>query len=109
MRIFYTDDALARTCTQQREATKAHGAKNAKKLAMRLTQLHAATRVTDLISGDPHPLKHDRQGQFAVSLDGGCRLVFRPNDDPPPLREDESIDWSAVTDICIVFIGDYHD
>ncbi len=69
----------------------------------------AARCVTDLIAGHPHPLRGDRQGQFAVRLDGGRRLVFRPTEDPPPLTADGATDWSQVTSITIVFIGDYHD
>ena len=47
--------------------------------------------------------------KFALDLDGGKRLVFEPANDPVPLNEDGSIDWSKVTFVCIVFIGDYHD
>jgi proteic killer suppression protein len=31
----------------------------------------AASRVTDLMTGNPHPLKGDRLGQFALDLSGG--------------------------------------
>lgn len=59
--------------------------------------------------GRPHPLTGDRAGEFAVDLEGGTRLVFKPDNEPIPLNEDGSIDWSKVTAVCIVFIGDYHD
>lgn len=81
----------------------------AKKLAARLSEIEAALCVTDLVIGNPHPLKGDRHGQFALSLAGGWRLVFAPANDPIPLREDESILWSQVTIVCIEFIGDYHE
>jgi proteic killer suppression protein len=48
-------------------------------------------------------------GQFALDLDGGRRLVFEPAHDPIPRKDDGGIDWSAVSRISIVFIGDYHD
>jgi hypothetical protein len=51
----------------------------------------------------------DRAGEFALDLDGGKRLVFESANDPVPVNEDDSIDWSKVTSIRIVFIGDYHD
>jgi len=35
--------------------------------------------------------------------------VFRPTEDPPPLKADDTIDWSRVGSITIIFIGDYHD
>jgi proteic killer suppression protein len=62
-----------------------------------------------LVAGKPHPLKGDRLGQFAVSLDGGWRLVFVPANDPIPRHDDESVDWSQVTIVSIEQIVDYHD
>lgn len=109
MDIFYESDDLKRLCMEERTATQKLGAKGAKKLRARLADLEAATRVTDLIAGSPHPLKRDRAGQFAVSLDGACRLVFRPEKVPPPTKDDGSIDWAEVTAVRILFIGDYHD
>jgi toxin HigB-1 len=74
-----------------------------------LADLKAAESVTGLVAGKPHPLKGDRLGQYAVRLDGGVRLVFESANEPIPQREDGGINWSEVTAVCIVFIGDYHD
>ena len=82
---------------------------SSKKLRARLADLIAAESVQDLVYGKPHPLKGDRLGQFAVSLEGAERLVFEPSNIPTPYKEDGSIDWAKVTEVCIVFIGDYHD
>ncbi len=71
--------------------------------------LAAAGCVTELVAGRPHPLKGDRASEFALSLESGKRLVFKPDNDPVPLMKDGGIDWSKVTAVCIVFIGDYHD
>lgn len=90
-------------------AVKKLGDVCARKLRTRLADLSAASRVTELVAGNPHPLTGDRLGQFAVDLAGGWRLVFAPANDPVPRRDDASIDWSAVTIVCIEFIGDYHD
>ena len=65
--------------------------------------------MQELVAGRPHPLKGDRAGQVALDLQGAKRLVFKPADDPIPYKDDGSIDWSKVTHVCIVFIGDYHD
>ncbi len=65
--------------------------------------LVAAGCVTELVAGRPHALKGDRAGEFAVDLEGGKRLVFKPDNDPIPLIEDGSIDWSKVTAVCIEF------
>ncbi|BAZ28006.1 putative killer suppression protein HigA [Cylindrospermum sp. NIES-4074] len=109
MEITFADDKLQSLCEQPKLAQKKLGANCAKKLATRLAMLGVASCVTELIAGHPHPLKGDRAGEFAVTLEGGKRLVFKPDNNPIPLNEDGSIDWSKVTAICIVFIGDYHD
>lgn len=96
-------------CEKKAAAAKKLGDIGARKLQSRLADLMAASRVSDLVAGNPHPLKGDRLGQFALDLAGGWRLVFAPGNNPVPRRDDASIDWSAVTIVCIEFIGDYHD
>jgi toxin HigB-1 len=109
MEITFGDSKLQNLCSQEKLAQRKLGANCAKKLITRLGDLAAVSCVTELVAGNPHPLKGDRAGEFAVNLEGGKRLVFKPSDDPIPLMEDGSIDWSKVTAVCIVFIGDYHD
>ncbi len=109
MDVFFADDHLERLCFEERRAKRRLGSKGARKLRTRLAELQAATRVSDLIAGRPHPLKYDQAGKFAVDLDRGCRLVFAPAHDPVPLNDDDSVAWGEVTAIRIVFIGDYHD
>lgn len=109
MEIHFKDKKLRELCEKQAAATKKLGDNGARKLRSRLADLIAVTYVTDLVAGNPHPLKGDRLGQFSLDLAGGCRLVFASANEPVPLRQDASIDWSAVTIICIEYIGDYHD
>ena len=93
----------------QSQAVQKLGKAGAKKLATRRGELVAATSVTDLRTGDPHPLKGDRVGQYSVDLDGGRRLLFEPAHEIWPTKEDGGIDWARVTEIRIILIGDYHD
>ena len=109
MEITFKDNKLRKLCEVQKEAQKKLGAKCARKLRSRLADLIAAETVTELVAGRPHPLKGDRAGEFALDLEGGKRLVFESANNPVPLKEDSSIDWSKVTSIRIVFIGNYHD
>lgn len=103
------DKKLREICEKQSTAVKEMGAVCAKKLRTRLSDLEAATCVTDLHAGRPHPLHGDREGQFALDLTGGWRLVFAPANDPVPRKADNAIDWSFVTIVLIEYIGDYHD
>ena len=109
MEVDIPDDDLRTLCEQQRLAVRALGALCARKLRSRLADLLAASHVKDLVAGHPHPLVGDRLGQFAVSLHGGVRLVFEPNHDSVPIFEDGGIDWTQVTRVRIIYIGDYHD
>lgn len=109
LEIKFKDKRLREICEKKVVATKKLGEVGARKLQSRLADLMAASRVSELVAGNPHPLTGDRSGQFAVALAGGWRLVFAPANDPVPRRDDASIDWSAVTIVCIEFIGDYHE
>jgi proteic killer suppression protein len=109
MEITFGDSKLKKLCEQQTVAQKQLGTPCARKLRSRLADLLAASNVRELVAGRPHPLKGDRDGQFALDLQGGKRLVFEPAEEPIPFGEDGGIDWAKVSSICIVFVGDYHD
>ncbi|QEA13942.1 type II toxin-antitoxin system RelE/ParE family toxin [Comamonas flocculans] len=109
MEIRFRGEKLRELCERQVVAKKKLGAACARKLTLRLQALEAVTCVTELVAGNPHPLKGDRAGQFALDLTGGWRLVFSPDHESCPTHPDGGIDWSRVTLIYIEFIGDYHD
>lgn len=109
MKVSYEDDDVETLCKYKKVATKKLGMESAKNLQRRLNELHAASAVSELAIGRPHPLRYDRAGQFAVDLHRGQRLIFKPTLQPPPLKEDGSIDWSQVADITIINAEDYHD
>ena len=74
MQVRFKDKKLRELCEKQAVAEKKLGAASARKLKVRLVALEAATCVTDLVAGNPHPLKGDRLGQFALDLAGGWFL-----------------------------------
>ena len=55
-----------------------------------------------------HQLSGNREGQFAVDLAQPHRLVFAPNHEPLPTREDGGLDRSRITAIVILEVVDYH-
>lgn len=105
----FKDKKLRELCERKETADRKLGAACARKLRSRLADLQAAACVIDLVAGRPHPLRGDRAGQFALDLEAGTRFVFEPIHSPVPSREDGGFDWSRVTKVRIVFIGDYHD
>jgi len=110
LRIGYKNKKLQDLCEKSAVAHKKLGTDCARKLILRMQALEAAERVTDLVAGNPHPLKGDREGEFALDLAGGWRLTFVPAHDPCPITtQDGGIDWAQVTIVTIEYIGDYHD
>jgi proteic killer suppression protein len=109
LKIRYSDKKLRELCERRAVAEKKLGASCGAQRRIRIGAQEASPPGTDLVAGNPHPLKGDRAGQFALDLAGGWRLVFAPDHEPCPTREQGGIDWSQVTIICIQFIGDYHD
>ena len=109
LHILIEGQANRNLCESAATADRKLGRKCAKSLRRRLADLVAAQSVAELVAGHPHPLRGDRKGQFALNLEGGRRLVFRPTEEPPPLTADNAIDLARVGSITIVFIGDYHD
>ena len=109
MKFGYKNKKLQDLCEKNAVAHKKLGTDCARKLILRLQALEAAERVTDLVAGNPHPLKGDREGEVSLDLAGGWRLTFVPAHDPYPATPDGSIDWAQVTIVTIEYIGDYHD
>ena len=110
MQINYQTRKLCKLCENSQHAVKKLGVDSAHKLRSRISDIEAASNVRDLPPlGDPHPLVGDRRGQFAIKLADGARLVFCPDHNPVPTNDGGGIDWTQVTAVTIVFIGDYHD
>lgn len=109
MEIGYKNNKLRKLCLVSKEANKELGADSARKLRARLADIEAHNNVSELHAGRPHPLRGDRAGQFSLDLAGGNRLVFEPEQNPTPMKEDGGIDWLNVESVIIVFIGDYHE
>ena len=101
MRIEYKSRKLEKQCTDAPTAVRDFGQRNAGRIKQRMQELkHAPSIQTLLISriGRCHPLKGDREGQYAMDLSGGLRLIFR----------DSGYEGVEVQAVEIIEIGDYH-
>ncbi len=111
MDILFGSNKLRKTCTSGAEAVKVYGPQCAKQLRTRLDDMAAAPTM-DVLRTLPqvrcHELTGDRKGQLAVDLKHPYRLVFRPANNPVPLKPDGGLDWSQVTAITILEVVDYH-
>jgi len=107
--IDYETTKLKKLCLVRKEADRKLGPNSGKKLRTRLADIEAASNVSELVAGRPHPYTEDKAGRFSLDLHGGDRLLFVPLKKPPPKKDDGGIDWSIVESILIVFIGDPHE
>lgn len=111
MDINFRKHKLERVFNAERELVKVYGQKQARLLIRRLAVLAAAPTLADVPTTKPercHALKGNRHGQFAVDLEHPFRLVFTPNHDPLPLKDDGGVNLSRITQITIEAIEDYH-
>ncbi len=110
MEVSYKSKKLEKRLTDPKELLKAFG-QLAKKIKMRLKNLKDADNLAimrTLPAARCHELTGDRKGELAVDVSGNYRLVFEPNHDPAPQKEDGGLNWDEVTKIQINAIEDYH-
>ena len=111
MDIAFRTRKLERTFNSADALQKAYGTRMARMIMNRLAVLKAA-RALALVPTTPperrHQLHGDRDEQFAVDLVHPRRLVFEPNHEPLPRRDDRGIDTEQVTAITIIAVIDYH-
>lgn len=110
MEIYFRTNKLKKICSVEKKGVRTLGPICAQKLRDRLADLLAATCLEDMrpLPGRCHELKGDRKGQLTVDLEQPHRLVFVPNYDPAPQKDDGGLDWSAVEAILIIDIEDTH-
>jgi len=111
MEIGFSKAKLAKLCNSESKLRGEYGPRMALLIQLRLIELHDAEDLSvmrSLPGPRCHELTQDRDGQLAVDLVHPYRLIFRPDHDPLPLKDDGGLDWSQVTRIEIVEITDYH-
>jgi proteic killer suppression protein len=114
MDIRFAERKLEKECNDDRLLLRRHGERRSKLLKTRLALLAAATSLADI--GPPyrgpmrcHELKGARGGELSIDLDHPYRLLFKPDHDPEPTRDEGGLDWAQVTKIIILAIADTHE
>jgi proteic killer suppression protein len=115
MDIVFSNERDRETCNSQKKLERKFRGNNrrADLVRRRLDELRDADNL-EMIGTIPqarcHPLKGNREGQFAVVLDKGYRMIFVPAHDPVPALPGGGIDRRRVTAIEVVKVAeDYHD
>jgi len=101
---------LKKQLTNPKELVKTFG-RLARKINQRIKELADADTLAimrTLPAARCHELSGDREGELAVDVSGNYRLIFEPDHDPVPKKEDGGLDWQEVIKIQINEIYDYH-
>lgn len=110
MKINFKSKKLEKQLTIPKEISKAFGVM-AKKVNQRMKELKSAETLETMRTipaADCHELKNNRKGQLAVSISGNYRIIFIPDHDPVPVKDDGGMDWTSITIIEITEVKDYH-
>ena len=111
MQISFATQKLQKICNNDKKMRGEFGVIGSERLRRRLDELLAAECLEDLRNlpqSRCHELTGDMKGMLAVDLEHPKRLVFEPDHDPRPEKEDGGLDWQKVTAVRICEIIDYH-
>jgi proteic killer suppression protein len=110
MEISYKSKKLEKQLTDPKKINKAFGVM-ARKVNQRVKDLSGAETLADMRkipAARCHELTGNKDGALAVDVSGNLRLVFEPEHNPKPEKEDGGLDWQQVTKIKILSVEDYH-
>lgn len=105
MYITFNDKKIKKICEDQKTAIRKLGKQMTDKLYQRIGEIRASENLSILrLLPSPrcHPLTGDRSGQYAIDLTNPKRLILTP------VFEGETKDETAVTEVVIHEIIDYH-
>ena len=104
MEIAFSNLSIRTICEDEAHAKKELDPEVAEVLKRRLADLRAARSVTDLATGQPHPLHGADNRHMAVELCNRHRLVICANHAKNPIAGTGELDWPKVTRIKILGI-----
>lgn len=83
----------------------------AKKVNQRMKELKSAENLETMRfipAARCHELSGDIKGKLAVDVSGNYRLIFEPDYNPAPKKDEGGLDWQQVTKIKMIEVEDYH-
>lgn len=110
MEISFANPKLQKLCESEQALRKAHGSDGAKKVMRRLSDLRAAATLEDMrnLPGRIHELTKDRDGQLAIDLASGRRLILVPTNGWPAEKAEGTNVWASIDAVQVLEITDYH-
>ena len=110
MELSYKNKKLEKQLTNPKELLKTFG-ERARKVNQRVKELRGSETLAimrTIPAARCHELSGDLNGELGVDVSVNFRLVFQPNHDPTPRKEDGGLLWENMTKIQILGIEDYH-
>lgn len=111
MDITFSSRSLEKKFNKAAALRRTFGERIAKSVMIRLEVLVTAQNLAEVPVFPPlrrHQLTGNRQRQFSIDLVHPYRLIFEPNHDPVPRKDDGGIDTGQVVAITILGVVDYH-
>ena len=111
MELSLRNRKLAQVFSSERTLRREYGARAARTIMIRLAVLLDAETLSEVPATPPDRMRQligNRDEQFAVNLVHPYRMVFEPDHEPLPRKEDGGIDLERVTAITILEVIDYH-
>ena len=105
MDIAFRNKTLKKVFNSEKELKKEFGTEKARLIMRRIAVLGASPLLAEVPHTKPerrHELSGKRSGQCAVDLKHPYRLIFKPNHEPLPRKDDGEIDLTQITAIKIL-------
>jgi len=105
--IRFKKNKIQKTCESSKDLIRTFGKSRAQKIQRRLIVLRDADFLEQVPHTPPfrrHQLSGNRDEEFTVDIEDQWRIIFKPDHEIIPRKEDGGIDISKVTAILIIDI-----
>ena len=106
MELAFRTKKIRQLCEDENQAKKILGNKNAEILKHRLADLCAATNIYDMITGNPRVFEGKNEQQYKIDISSKISINFCANHINNPMLKSGKINWSKISRIKIMMIGD---
>lgn len=104
--ITFQSKKLRTICESMHEANEIFGDKVASRLRSRLSDLSVTDNILLLPVGSPEVCFEDGEECITITILGDVKMGFVCGNTVQPKNQDNTINWSRVSRIRLVFIGD---
>jgi len=105
LRFAFENLEIRKICEDQDTAINRLGSAAATMLRIRLSDLRAATNISDILSGNPSLVLHMPFSYYKIDLADDLQLILDASHvKRPPLNESGDINWSVVDYVKIIEI-----